>query len=577
MIKHYSLLTLLAGGLLATSATAQNVVTITDADLVGGQTYNWNANTTYILNGLVYLEEGGRLNIPAGTVVKFRNDPDGSASADNTSALITTKGAQIFAEGRADAPIIFTAEADDPSDPNDINDPQFVRGQWGGLILLGNGTLATQNSIAQIEGISAGETRASYGGGANPNDTESSGVLRYVSIRHGGRALTTDNEINGLTLGGVGRGTVIEYVEVFANDDDGIEWFGGTVDTKYAVVAYCADDSYDYDLGWRGRGQFWFSLNNNDIAGRGGEHDGAIPDAQPPYANPTIANVTYIGSGATATNVDGDGNDYAIVLRDGGAMKYYNSVFTEFVGRMLDLEDLPTASGVDSYQRLLDGAVIFRGNVIGNFGRANGGGIDSLIRRYPNGDQPSGMNVANLLRTGTRFVGNTRIVVNIDRERNAALDPRPFGTSDLLDGSLVVNIPDSLDAGNYFEDVNYVGAFPNAPGNWMDGWTALSHYGILVAPGASSTREQVISEEVTLRPNPTTEGAWLDFELKSDNEVEISIFDMSGRQISSTSEQLFAGKQRSFIHTAGLPVGTYMVRLVANNQVVSKRLMVAAN
>jgi hypothetical protein len=131
--------------------------------------------------------------------------------------------------------------------------------------------------------------------------------------------LSTDNEINGLTLGGVGSGTEIDYVEVFANLDDGIEWFGGTVDVKNATVAFCGDDAFDYDQGWRGRGQFWFAIQApNTSTGRSGEHDGATPDNVAPFSQPTIYNATYIGigeNGATATG--GDAN------REGHSSRVY--------------------------------------------------------------------------------------------------------------------------------------------------------------------------------------------------------------------------------------------------------------
>jgi len=203
-------------------ASAQ--VTITDADLVAGETYNWTSDNVYILDGLVYLEEGGVLNIEAGTVIK------GAATittGDNTSALIIARGAQIFANGTASDPsdpIIFTAEEDDLTDNGDFTAQD--RGEWGGLIVLGKATIARPDGADGIEGIDADEARAQFGG---TEDDDNSGVIKYISIRHGGAQLSPNNEINGLTLGGVGSGTEIDYVEVFANLDDGIEFFGGTV------------------------------------------------------------------------------------------------------------------------------------------------------------------------------------------------------------------------------------------------------------------------------------------------------------------------------------------------------------
>ncbi|MEL6803687.1 MAG: T9SS C-terminal target domain-containing protein, partial [Bacteroidota bacterium] len=166
-------ITLLALMLLGTgSLFAQPTRTITDNDLVGNQTYNWSADTIYQLDGLVYLEEGGILNIEAGTRI------EGLAVASNPdekSSLIITRGAQIFAEGTAAAPIVFSAEGNDDLGADIIQD----RGSWGGLIILGRGPISDDfdQGVANIEGITATD-RTEFGGGMNPIDDDNSGVLR---------------------------------------------------------------------------------------------------------------------------------------------------------------------------------------------------------------------------------------------------------------------------------------------------------------------------------------------------------------------------------------------------------------
>ena len=147
------------------------------------------------------------------------------------------RGGKIYAQGTAEKPIIFTALSDDLSDATDLG--QADKGLWGGLIVLGKSTLNSPSANAvdgvitdNIEGIPVTEPRGQFGGSDEGDD---SGVIRYVSIRHGGSVIGADNKINGLTLGAVGPGTTIEYVEVFANKDDGIEFFGGTVNTRYMV------------------------------------------------------------------------------------------------------------------------------------------------------------------------------------------------------------------------------------------------------------------------------------------------------------------------------------------------------
>ncbi|NIV13710.1 MAG: T9SS C-terminal target domain-containing protein, partial [Aliifodinibius sp.] len=317
---------------------AQNVVTVVDDDIQAGQQVNWTSDNEYLLDGLVFVESGAELTIQSGTVIKGKANP---STGDNTSALIIARDAKLYAAGTALEPIIFTAEIDDITDPNDLATTD--RGLWGGVLILGNASINTATGVGQIEGIDPNEPRARYGGGANPDDNDDSGILRYVSIRHGGSEIGPGNEINGLTLGAVGDGTTIEYVEVFSNLDDGFEWFGGTVNTKYLVAAFCGDDGFDYDEGFRGKGQFWFAIQATDNAGRVAEQDGGTnPEDGQPYSTPYIVNATYIGPGVNAFP-QGDGGE-CIIFRDNAGGKYFNTIFTEYNGGQggagITIEDL---------------------------------------------------------------------------------------------------------------------------------------------------------------------------------------------------------------------------------------------
>ncbi|MCB0638733.1 MAG: T9SS C-terminal target domain-containing protein, partial [Lewinella sp.] len=463
-----------------TQLTGQTVIPIKDTDLVGGATYNWTKNNIYELDGLVYLEAGGTLNIEAGTVIKAKGFP---TTGDNTSALIITRDAQIFAEGTATQPIIFTSEIDDTNDPNDM-DPTLDKGLWGGLIVLGNATIARPGCEDGIEGIDASEDRAKFGGAGEcgMHDEESSGILRYVSIRHGGNALTEGNEINGLTLGGVGAGTTIEYIEVIANFDDGIEWFGGTVNVKYATVAFCGDDGFDYDFGWRGNGQFWFYLADDEgSVGRGGEHDGASPDLQEPFSMPTIYNATYVGSGTGAAGLQGDGNDYALNCRDRAGGHYFNSIFTDFTGKALAIEDLD-ADDMDTYANFLNGDLSFTNNIWFGFGES------SVLTDLIDG--------ADAVAVAAQLVADANVLVSpglagISRDPNGGLDPRPNAASNALGTGL----PNT--EGLFFSTVSYVGAFSNQ-NNWLKGWTALDEYGYLgdlVAPESADCDNPIVIQD----------------------------------------------------------------------------------
>ncbi len=211
----------------------------------------WFTGVTYILDARIVVESGATLTIQPGVVVK------GEAGQEaNATALIIARGATLNAMGTATLPIIFTGVADQIS-PENIAAGEFaspnltpaVNNLWGGLIILGNAPISADTPQRQIEGIPPSDPNGLYGG---DDDTESSGTIRYISIRHGGTNIGEGNEINGLTLGGVGSGTTIEFVEVVGNQDDGIEWFGGSVNVTNALVWNSGDDALDTDQDWTG-------------------------------------------------------------------------------------------------------------------------------------------------------------------------------------------------------------------------------------------------------------------------------------------------------------------------------------
>ena len=210
----------------------------------------WTTGNIYILNDRVTVVNGATLTIEPGVIVKGV----GGTGAD-ASALVIARGSQINALGTADNPIVFTSTADgiEPGENVGTLNPD-INGLWGGLIVLGSAPISASNdsgdvSEVQIDGIPTSDPNGLYGGD-DPDD--SSGVISYVSIRHGGTNIGEGNEINGLTLGGVGAGTTIEFVEVLGNQDDGIEIFGGTVSITNALVWNCGDDSMDTDQAWNG-------------------------------------------------------------------------------------------------------------------------------------------------------------------------------------------------------------------------------------------------------------------------------------------------------------------------------------
>ena len=216
----------------------------------------WTNDNTYQLGGRITVTNGITLTIEAGTVIKGE-----AGTGANATALLVARGGKLMANGTATLPIVFTSVADEITSadlvagnfgsPNLASD---VDGLWGGIIVLGKAPISASNSGSdlaqvQIEGIPTSDANGLYGG---TDATDNSGSITYVSIRHGGTNIGSGNEINGLTLGGVGSGTTVENIEIVANQDDGIEWFGGTVNVTNVVSWNCNDDALDTDQAWAG-------------------------------------------------------------------------------------------------------------------------------------------------------------------------------------------------------------------------------------------------------------------------------------------------------------------------------------
>ncbi len=211
-------------------------------------TVNWTKDKIYILNGKVVVDDGATLNIEAGTIIK-----GSKGSGSLASAMIVARGGKIMAQGSATEPIIFTS-VDDNIMPGQILSPNLdetFNNLWGGLIILGKAPISAQSgdTEAQIEGIPADDLFGRYGGSI---EDDNSGVISYVSVRHGGTLIGDNNEINGITFGGVGNQTVVDHIEVIANLDDGVEFFGGTVNVSHLVVANGEDDGIDIDQNYSG-------------------------------------------------------------------------------------------------------------------------------------------------------------------------------------------------------------------------------------------------------------------------------------------------------------------------------------
>lgn len=259
----------------------------------------WTADRIYELSGRVIVDAGATLTIEAGTIIKGK-EGDGSLA----SALIIARGAKLMANGTAENPIIFTSILDDieVGEKMGSNLTKNDNQKWGGVIILGNAPISAESgdNEASIEGLPGDETFGLYGGSIADDN---SGTITYVSIRHGGALIGEGNEINGLTLGGVGNGTVINHVEVFATLDDGIECFGGTVNISNAMVFWQGDDGIDLDQNYSGTIDNWVVSHGDGV----GTDEGLEIDGPEGTANDglfTLSNGTVKSDGIAGSAAD---------------------------------------------------------------------------------------------------------------------------------------------------------------------------------------------------------------------------------------------------------------------------------
>ena len=317
-----------------TTPPSQNENTILEGRITENRTLK--AGYTYKLRGLVYVTNGAVLTIEPGTKIVGETGQRGG--------LIITRNAKIAADGTADKPIVFTSESLNPQ-----------RGDWAGIVLLGNApTNASYNGqagIGEIEGGINNSDGLGLYGGTNPADN--SGILRYVRIEYAGYAFLPDKEINGLTFGGVGNQTVVDYVQVSYANDDSFEWFGGNVNCKHLISFKALDDDFDTDNGFSGKVQFGISLRDSAVAdiskSEAFESDNdANGSSLLPQTSAVFSNMTVMGPKATLNN---DGNNlfvWGAQIRRNSSISLFNSIIMGYpVGLFIDAtKGVPTDNNI---------------------------------------------------------------------------------------------------------------------------------------------------------------------------------------------------------------------------------------
>lgn len=307
----------------------------------------WTADNIYELAGRVIVNDGATLTIEAGTVIKGRE-----GQGINASALMVARGGKLNAMGTAEAPIIMTSVLDDimPGEAQGTTLTETDKGKWGGLVILGKAPISYSGAAeAQIEGVPADESLGLYGGSVNDDN---SGTITFVSIRHGGTEISGGSEINGLTLGGVGSGTVISDIEIFANVDDGVEFFGGSVNVSNILVSFQGDDGVDIDQAYSGTIDGFMVVHAGDTD-KGLEIDGpeGVDNAGGKF---TLKNGTISGSGNIGNPADFKSKAQGTV--DNVIFKGYDAGQKIKIASSYDVSCNVTSN---AYKNLVDGNLVF--------------------------------------------------------------------------------------------------------------------------------------------------------------------------------------------------------------------------
>jgi hypothetical protein len=404
-----------AGG----STAAEVGVLSSNSSITGDATLS--SDIEYVIEGVVVVDDGGSITIPAGTVLK--------GSLDVTpSALMIRQGGQIFSQGTAEDPVVFTSGA---------AEGERTRGDWGGVVINGYSLCNFPSDQCVGEGESG-----NYGGDDEDDD---SGEITYTRIEFAGYEVSFGNELNALTLNGVGRGTTLEYIQTHYGSDDGFEWFGGTVDLKYAIATGISDDSFDYSTGWQGRGQFWIAQQDPDDADNGFEVDGNEDDYDAePFTDPTIYNITLVGKGLDgAGGTDGESVD-GLRLRRGTSGDIFNAIVIGFGTSGVDIDNVETQ---------------------GRYTVQN-----SIISRNANDLAEDDDDLQDDLEQAAwnNQIGAAADPLLVDPFNRDAPNFRPGAGSPALAGFAT---PPS---DGFFETVDFIGAVdPDSATQWFEGWTTL--------------------------------------------------------------------------------------------------------
>jgi hypothetical protein len=531
----------------ATFAATAPIRTIT-GNITG--TVNWVADTIYLLQGKVYVKAGSTLNIAPGTIIKGDKATPGSA-------LIITRGAKIMAIGTATKPIVFTSSAAKGA---------RATADWGGLVLAGNAKINVAGGVAPFEGGNLanpdGNTDDGKYGGLN--DQDNSGVLKYVRIEFAGFPYQTNSELNSLTLGGVGNGTEIDYVQCSFGFDDAFEFFGGSVNAKHLVAFRGNDDDFDTDFGYSGKIQFAVAFRDSAIAdavsgANSFESDNdASGTGASPFTNPIFSNVTIVGPKQTATTTTNAAFRSGNHVRRNSRLSLFNSVITGFpTGLKLD---------GDSCHNNADANLLEYNQV-----------VIAGCPRLTDSTSGTAWSITNWYEQSTS--GNTSFpnvadVMFTDSKNYLAPNLLPATGSPLLTGALFNNPKLSS---TFFTPTTYKGAFGAT--NWMASWTSFDpnneayEWGYGVIP---TNVNDVFAAQTNfvVSPNPATNNISLAYTLVSSNDVQINIVNAYGAVVKNISLGSTYGINNQNISISDLANGFYTITIKSNGLSTTQKLVI---
>jgi len=416
------------------------------------------ADTTYTLSGFIKVTSGATLTVQPGTTIIGDFEVPGSS-------LFVLRGAKILALGTAEDPIVFTSERTSGRQGGD----------WGGLIIVGNGVLNRADpTTLEGTGTSAANPLVNYAGGTN--NADDSGELRYVRVEFAGFATAPDQELNSFTFAAVGSGTRFSYLEALYGLDDAFEWFGGAVDGRYLVSYETGDDHFDASEGYSGRNQFMIAFQSirpdaRPAAGspstdpQGIENDGCNGanclngQNSLPRTNPMFANFTLVGTGAGV--VDATQGGVGMMLRRGTAGAYVNGIVARWPRAAISLRDQTTLD------RVTDGSLVLRNLYLAEngptFQAASGTTVQGTVDLTANNIEVA----PGTTTTSSLFVSlpaAPTAAANLDWALAAGVAPRTGGTG-AFTGAMATQ------AGTFVTGTTYRGAADPAGVKWWAGWT----------------------------------------------------------------------------------------------------------